>query len=188
MFLGPNSRVTGGVAARRAFPAGTQLAFINVVAPLGWVRVSTYDDALLRIVGSATPSSGGSNNFSTVNAQTGTGTGTTGTGSTGTGTTGTGTSGSTTLTSAQIPALSVSGTTYSSASGTANQSIVGGGTGGSGSFSTSLNANASGGGGSHNHTVPGLSVPALSIPGLAIPSLPVSFGIKYVDVLIARKS
>jgi hypothetical protein len=187
MFLGPNSRVTGGVAARRAFPAGTQLAFINVVAPLGWVRVSTYDDALLRIVGSATPSSGGSNNFSTVNAQAGTGTGTTGTGSTGTGTTGTGTSGSTTLTSAQIPAHT-HGLAYVSndrTNGTGAYTFPNIGGSGSGTATTD---NGTGGGGSHNHTVPGLSVPALSIPGLAIPSLPVSFSIKYVDVLIARKS
>jgi hypothetical protein len=186
MFLGPNSRVTGGVAARRAFPAGTQLAFINAAAPLGWVRVSTYDDALLRIVGSATPSSGGTNNFSTVNAQTGTGTGTTGTGSTGTGTTGTGTSGSTTLTSAQIPAhthnLSYVNNIVTPNTGSYTYANMGG------SSANKATDNGTGGGGSHNHTVPGLSVPALSIPGLAIPSLPISFSIKYVDVLIARKS
>ncbi len=70
MFLNAGSRLTGGVASRRAFPAGTQLAFINAVAPVGWVRVSTYDDAALRVVGSASPSSGGSNGFSTVMAQT----------------------------------------------------------------------------------------------------------------------
>jgi hypothetical protein len=187
MFLGPNSRVTGGVAARRAFPAGTQLAFINAVAPLGWVRVSTYDDALLRIVGSATPSSGGSNNFSTVNAQTGTGSGTTGTGSTGTGTTGTGTSGSTTLTSAQIPAHT-HGIAYVNNITTGNTGAYHYPNIGGSSSGTATTDNGTGGGGSHNHTVPGLSVPALSIPGLAIPSLPISFSIKYVDVLIARKS
>ncbi len=70
MFLNAGSRLTGGVASRRAFPAGTQLAFINAVAPVGWVRVSTYDDAALRIVGSSTPGNGGTNGFSTVMAQT----------------------------------------------------------------------------------------------------------------------
>ena len=185
MFLGPNSRVTGGVAARRAFPAGTQLAFINAVAPLGWVRVSTYDDALLRIVGSATPSSGGSNNFSTVNAQTGTGTGTTGTGSTGAGSA-SGTTDAHTLSTAEIPAHAHN-INYVANIRTANTgSYTYPNVGGSGS-TVSTQANT-GGGGSHTHTITGLGIPSLSIPALSVPSLSVTFGIKYVDALIARKS
>jgi hypothetical protein len=56
------------------FVSGTTMMFLQAAAPIGWTRVSTYDDALLRIVGSATPSSGGSNGFvATFNSQTTTG-------------------------------------------------------------------------------------------------------------------
>jgi hypothetical protein len=55
------------------FPSGTQMLFANATAPVGWTRVTTYDDAAIRIVGTATPGSGGSNGFSTVFAQTTTG-------------------------------------------------------------------------------------------------------------------
>jgi hypothetical protein len=47
------------------------MLFIQSAAPTGWTRVTTFDDALLRIVGSATPGSGGTNGFNaTFNAQT----------------------------------------------------------------------------------------------------------------------
>jgi len=166
MFLGPNSRVTGGVAARRAFPAGTQLAFINVVAPLGWVRVSTYDDALLRIVGSAAPSSGGSNGFSTVNAQTGTGTGSA-----------SGATDAHTLSTAEMPSHSHAEFAASNATTSAGVEVKGVADS-TGYGQSSHNTASAGGGGSHTHTITGLSIPSLSV----------SFGIKYVDVLIARKA
>jgi hypothetical protein len=185
MFLSANSRLTGGVASRRAFPAGTQLMFINAAAPVGWVRVTTFDDALMRIVASAVPSFGGANGFvATFNSQTGTGTGTTGTGTTGTGTTGTGTSGSYTLQIADIPPhthaekcdLTGSGPNGLFPAAGGNGSAQGGGASGS-----------VGGGGGHSHSVPGLSVPGLSVPGLSIPSLSITTSIKYVDALIASK-
>lgn len=169
MFISPGSRAKAG---GKPFPTGTQMMFINAVAPLGWVRVATFDDALLRIVGSNTPSSGGTNGFvATVNGQTGTGTGVTGTGNTGTGT-----AGNSSLSTAQlashthgsIPVLGSPGL------GGCTQTLtntLGGSTAGAGSGST------------HNHTVP-----ALTIPALTVPSLTVTFGIKYVDALIARKS
>lgn len=173
MFIGPGqrARTKGG-----AFPSGTQLMFINASAPRGWVRVATFDDALLRIVGSAAPSSGGANGFvAVVNAQTGTGTGTTGTGNTGTGT-----SGATTITTATMPAHAHQ-----------EQWNSGGcvlGLGGTPGNTTPSATNApstqnNGSGGSHTHTVP-----ALTIPGLSVPSLSITFGIKYVDALIAKKS
>lgn len=52
------------------FLSGTRTVFQQATAPVGWTRDTTFDDALLRIVGSGSPSSGGSNGFSTVNAQT----------------------------------------------------------------------------------------------------------------------
>jgi hypothetical protein len=161
VFLSPNSRVTGGKAARRGFPAGTQLMFVNAVAPVGWVRVSAFDDALLRIVGSAAPGSGGSNGFvAAVNGQTGTGTGVTGTG----------TSGAHTLSTAEMPAH-VHSVPFTSG-------CTGGGTSGVGTSSAPVNTGSQGGGGSHTHTVPALTIPSLSV----------TFGIKYVDALIAKKS
>jgi hypothetical protein len=178
MFLGPNARITGGVAARRAFPAGTQLPFIQAVAPVGWVRVATYDDAALRIVGSATPANGGSNGFSVVMAQTGTGTGTTGTG-----TTGTGTSGSTTLTAAQIPAHTHQYSDVDSNNNWYSAANTGGFQVPQWNRAAATTDSGTGGGGGHTHSLPGLSV-----PGLSIPSLSVTFGMKYVDALIARKS
>ena len=55
-------------------PTGTTMLFVQSAAPTGWTRVTTYDDALLRIVGSATPSSGGTNGFqATYNVATATG-------------------------------------------------------------------------------------------------------------------
>jgi hypothetical protein len=164
MFLNANSRVTGGVASRRAFPAGTQLMFVNAAAPVGWVRVSTFDDAILRIVGSAVPGSGGANGFvATVNGQTGTGTGTTGTG----------TSGATTIAIATMPSHSHSLTVGNNCTASTHiaENI------GSTTTTDATSVQATGSGGSHTHTIPGLSVPSLSV----------TFGIKYVDALIAKK-
>jgi hypothetical protein len=153
VFLSPNSRVTGGKAARRGFPAGTQLMFVNAAAPVGWVRVSSFDDALLRIVGSAAPGSGGSNGFvATVNGQTGTGAGT---------------SGATTISTATLPSHTH---TIPFGGSSAGEHCVGACTGGVGVASITGSA---GSGGSHTHSIPSLSV---------------TFGIKYVDALIAKKS
>jgi hypothetical protein len=52
-------------------PSGTVTDFFQAAAPTGWTRLTTYDDALIRIVGSAAPASGGTNGFvATFNAQT----------------------------------------------------------------------------------------------------------------------
>lgn len=45
------------------FASGTTMMFIQAAAPTGWTRVTTNDDALLRIVGTATPGTGGTNGF-----------------------------------------------------------------------------------------------------------------------------
>jgi|SRR5579872_5599680 len=58
----------------QSFPRGTVMLFVQMAAPFGWTRISAFDDSLLRIVGAAIPSSGGSNGFNAVfNTQTATG-------------------------------------------------------------------------------------------------------------------
>ena len=51
------------------FAAGTAMIFQQTSAPTGWTKSTTHNDKLMRIV-SGTVSSGGTNNFSTVMAQT----------------------------------------------------------------------------------------------------------------------
>lgn len=51
------------------FPAGTPMLFQQTAAPVGWTKQTTHNDKALRIV-SGTASSGGSNSFSSVMAQT----------------------------------------------------------------------------------------------------------------------
>jgi hypothetical protein len=58
----------------QTFARGTQMLFVQATAPIGWIRVTANDDALLRINGSSTPSTGGTNGFvSTFNSQVSTG-------------------------------------------------------------------------------------------------------------------
>jgi hypothetical protein len=56
----------------QSFPRGTVLCFWQAAAPLGWTKLTTQNDKLLRIVsGAGGPTGGGgANPFSTVNAQT----------------------------------------------------------------------------------------------------------------------
>ena len=116
------------LANAASFPATTAMLFAQTSAPTGWTKSTTHNDKALRVV-SGTASSGGTNSFSTVMAQT--------------------TVGATTLTTAQIPAHnhptyadsgaradSVGGTTYPLLT------LTGGNTG-----------NNTGGGGSHNHSI-----------------------------------
>ncbi len=73
MFLMPGSRARPNRFQFFA-PHGTQMLFLSTTAPLFWARVTTNDDALLRIVGSAAIGTGGSNGFvATFNSQTVTG-------------------------------------------------------------------------------------------------------------------
>lgn len=139
------------------FPATTAMLFQQTSAPTGWTKDTTHNDKALRVV-SGTASSGGTNAFSTVMAQT--------------------VVDSTTLTLSQIPAInpSVGGAAPNDGCYT---------TGGGGSYvnrvmrATNLNSSAfsatfnnfgwtiPGGGGSHNHSI--------------------TMDMKYVDVIIATK-
>lgn len=110
----------------QSFPPGTTLLFWQAAAPIGWTKITTQNDALLRVVsGVGGPhGGGGSNAFSAVNAQT--------------------VVGSTTLSQAQMP------------SHTHTSLAAGGGSdyaGGSNYQSVYGNTGYAGGGGSHNHAI-----------------------------------
>lgn len=72
VFPNPPTTLDPGVTSS-FIPSGTTMVFHNSAAPVGWTRVTSFDDAAIRIVATATPSSGGSNAYSTVMAQTVTG-------------------------------------------------------------------------------------------------------------------
>jgi hypothetical protein len=69
LAVGGNLTITGTVSS---FPSGTKALFVQTAAPTGWTKDTTHNDKALRIV-SGTASSGGTNAFSTVMAQTATG-------------------------------------------------------------------------------------------------------------------
>jgi hypothetical protein len=46
-------------------PTGSVMLFQQPSAPTTWTRISTFDDAAIRVVGNAVPASGGTNGFST---------------------------------------------------------------------------------------------------------------------------
>jgi hypothetical protein len=53
------------IANSSSFPSGTAMVFAQTTAPTGWTKVTTYNDAALRVV-SGTASSGGTTAFSSV--------------------------------------------------------------------------------------------------------------------------
>ena len=160
MFLSANAAITGGRAGRNhGFVAGTTMLFIQAAAPVGWTRVTTNDDALLRIVGSAAPGTGGSNGFvATFNSQT--------------------TAGSTTLTTAQVPAQTHVFHYNTNAANNCTSiypAVKGTGACASNLMNTATNSSSAGTvvtdsntGGSHNHSI--------------------TTSIKYVDALVAKKN
>ena len=115
----------------QSFPRGTTMLFVQAAAPFGWTRVTTNDDALLRINGSTTPSTGGTNGFNaTFNTQTATG--------------------AFTLTTASIPSHS------HSVNGSENPTYTGGSTFPAYIDQNSPRSNATtsvGSGGSHSHSI-----------------------------------
>jgi len=117
---------TNAAAIAALIPAGTIMLFQQTSAPTGWTKGTTHNDKALRIV-SGTASSGGTNSFSTVMAQT--------------------TVGSHTLTTAEIPAHTH---TYNAPIFTFN-AAAGGSAVSPGTASD--DTGSTGGGGSHNHTI-----------------------------------
>jgi len=114
-----------------SFPKGTAMLFWQPTAPLGWTKITSHNDKLLRVVnGIGGPSGGGgANPFSTVNAQTAVG--------------------NTTLSTAQMPSHVHSGgvTTDNVLSNFVHESCSPPGLG------VIQNTGAAGGGGAHNHTI-----------------------------------
>jgi hypothetical protein len=122
----PGSKTKAG----QSFARGTTMLFVQSAAPFGWTRVTTNDDALLRIVGTAAPGSGGSNGFvATFNSQSATG--------------------AFTLTSTQLPTLSANSVFENFGSGSSSGQAGGGG----GATLLQAAPTISGGGGSHSHSI-----------------------------------
>lgn len=128
----PYARYNGGWQATSAFPAGTQMMFIQTVAPIGWTKQSAHHDKALRIV-SGTAGSSGSVPFSTLFTRTAVD--------------------GRTLSVAELASHghTITGTLYGTAAGGANGSAVGGGTGNAGYFGTTLTADPAGGNQPHAH-------------------------------------
>ena len=164
-----------GLTNIAVFPAGTALLFQQTSAPTGWTKVTTNNDAALRVV-SGTASTGGSVGFTTAFASQAVSGTVASTGST----TATGTVGATTLSTGQMPSHTHTTTPYAPGGAAAYlasgyNSFFDGGSGVSG---------AAGGGGSHDHTFTGAGHTHTSgaFTGTAI-----NLAVKYVDVIVATK-
>ena len=157
--------ITLTATAQQPFAPGTIIVFGQTAAPTGWTKITTYDNAALRIVsGSAT--SGGSVDFTTAFASQAV------SGSIGN-TTDTGTVGSTTLTTSQIPSHTHTALVPGSGGCGSNGQYVG--------DSATINTGATGGGGSHNHSLT-MNAHNHTFTGTAI-----NLAVKYVDVIFASK-
>jgi hypothetical protein len=122
---------SGGGGA--AFPTGTLMLFQQTAAPTGWTKQTANNDALLRVV-SGTAGTGGSNAFSTINAQT--------------------VVGNTTLTSLTIPSHAHSyNDRYVQAGGLLVDSDSNANVQNYGPTQSDFTTGAAGSGGSHNHSV-----------------------------------
>ena len=159
--------ITLTATAQQPFAPGTIIVFGQTAAPTGWTKITTYDNAALRIV-SGSAASGGSVDFTTAFASQAV------SGSIGN-TTDTGTVGSTTLTTAQIPSHTHSFPT----SGCFGVQAITPTTGGS--DPTPGVSSATGGGGSHNHSLT-MNAHNHTFTGTAI-----NLAVKYVDVIFASK-
>lgn len=123
--LAVQAAATGSVG----FASGTRILFQQTAAPTGWTKDTTFNDTVLRIVSGAA-GTGGSNAFSTVNAQT--------------------VVGNTTLTTTQIPSHTHGYTAGGASTGVQydpGTSITPGAPG------AAATTGATGGGGAHNHTI-----------------------------------
>lgn len=131
--------------ANGAFPSGTKMLFHQAAAPTGWTKVTTINDAALRVVSGTTGGgTGGSTAFSTLFAG-------------GQAVTLSGNVGATTLSTSQMPAHAHSngglGSNYNSTS--SYTSVEHGRSQG--------NTGSAGGGGSHTHTLEGTATISLAV-------------------------
>jgi hypothetical protein len=172
------------------FPAGTALVFKQTAAPTGWTKVTTDNDAALRVVSGAA-STGGTVGFTTAFASQAV-SGTVGTSGS---TTATGTVNGTTLSTAQIPSHShiVRGVSTSDSIGISFASNTGGNvnllpaaaTINTNSYTGALYGWDTGGSGSHDHSFSGT---AHNHTGGTFTGTAINLAVKYVDVIVATKN
>lgn len=152
------------------WPAGTRMLFIQSSAPVGWTKVTTHDNAALRIV-SGSVGSGGSVDFSTAFASKAV------SGSIGSTVAG-GTVGNTTLSTSQMPwhrhDFEYWDTDQNTASGTGAWRLSKNG-------KVSPTTGGAGGGGAHNHPFTGAA------HGHTFTGTAINLAVKYVDAIIAEK-
>jgi len=117
--------------AAQSIPSGTVTNFFQASAPTAWTKLTTNDNAAIRIVSGTGGGTGGSVNFSTAFASQ----------------TPTGTVGGYTLSTAEIPSHLHS-----------NSFTTGGSFGGTTGSGTYANTGSTGGGGSHAHSFTGSAI------------------------------
>jgi hypothetical protein len=148
------------------FPVGTRVLFQQTAAPTGWTKITTFNDAALRVVSGAA-SSGGSVGFTTAFSSQNVG--------------------ATALSAAQIPSHThtFSGTTsgigdhvhtYTVIAAIGGSSYTGGGSG-------TVTANT-GGAGAHDHSYSGTTS---SIGSGSTHTHTLNLAVQYVDIIIAAK-
>jgi hypothetical protein len=161
------------------FASGTALVFKQTTAPSGWTKVTTDNDAALRVV-SGSVSTGGTVGFTTAFASQAV-SGTVGTSGA---TTSTGSVGSTTLSEAQMPSHQHQGIAYSGASSGVNRWR---------SSTTNIfdtlnqyldTTDFRGSSNSHNHS---LSMSSHTHTGGTFTGTAINLAVKYVDVIVATK-
>jgi hypothetical protein len=150
------------------FASGTRITFNQTNAPTGWTKDTSASDAAFRLV-SGSVSSGGSLNFSTLFASTGT----VPTGSVSISSI-SGSAGATTLTTPQIPNHSHSIQTYCCNGAGVKE--------GGNVANNTPNTGGTGGSGSHSHPF-SFSSGSATFSGSAL-----NLAVKYVDLIIAQKN
>ena len=147
-------------SAATAFPAGTQMLFVQAAAPTGWTKQTTVNDATIRIVSGTTGgNTGGSVAFSTAFVS-------------GRAITLSGNVGATTLSTAQIPSHThpanylIAGDDYDRDQAGYSNNETG--------KTWKTVSGAAGGSGSHTHSLSGTAT--------------VNLAVKYVDVILCKKA
>jgi hypothetical protein len=70
LTTGQQLQAQNNIGIQGSIPSGSVMLFYQVSAPIGWTQVTTQNDKALRVVSGSGGVAGGTNPFSTVNAQT----------------------------------------------------------------------------------------------------------------------